>query len=152
VPGQGNYQPFTTERVIIARILPTTICPVVCHSLDSPSGRAMNMQTFRNFNCLRTLALLSLLVVFTTSVAVAADVHGTVTNAQGGEPLGKIQVAIAGTGFIAATGADGKFHFSLVPPGPMRFRSAVWDTALCLSPFSSRQQTRARNSCSPLPR
>src|SRR5438309_4419541 len=42
--------------------------------------------------------------------AVAADVHGTVTNAQGGEPLGKIQVAIAGTGFIAATGASGKFQ------------------------------------------
>jgi len=75
------------------------------------------MQTFRNFNCLRTLALLSLQVVFTTSAAVATDVHGTVTNAQGGEPLGKIQVAIAGTGFIAATGADGKFHFSQVPPG-----------------------------------
>src|SRR5260370_440954 len=33
---------------------------------------------------------------------------------------------------------------------PMCFRSAVWDTALSLSPFSSRQQTRARNSCSPL--
>ena len=107
---------------MIARILPATICPVVCHSLDSPNGRALNVQTFRNLNCLRTLALLSLLVVFTTSAAVAADVHGTVINAQGGEALGKIQVAIAGTVFIAATGADGKFHISQVPPGTYLLR------------------------------
>jgi hypothetical protein len=75
------------------------------------------MESIRNFNCLRTLAILSLLVIFTAHGAVAADVHGTVTNAQGGEPLGKIQAAIVGTAFITATGADGKFHISQVPSG-----------------------------------
>ena len=75
------------------------------------------MESIRNFNSLRTLVILSWLVVFTAHGAVAADVHGTVTNAQGGEPLGKIQVAIAGTGFTTATGPDGNFYISQVPPG-----------------------------------
>jgi hypothetical protein len=75
------------------------------------------MESIRNFHSLRTLAILSLLVVFTAHGAVAADVHGTVTNAQGGEPLGKIQVAVVGTGLITATAPDGNFHVSQVPPG-----------------------------------
>jgi hypothetical protein len=56
-------------------------------------------------------------VLFTAHAAVAADVHGTVTNAQGGEPLGQIQVAIIGTTLVAATGPDGNFHIAQVPPG-----------------------------------
>jgi hypothetical protein len=75
------------------------------------------MEFLRHFNCLRILTLLALLVFFTVQAAVAADVRGMVTNAQGGEPLGKIQVAIVGTAFIAATGPDGGFHISQIPPG-----------------------------------
>ncbi len=75
------------------------------------------MESIRNFICLRNLALLSLLVVFTAYAAVAADVHGTVTNAQGGEPLGKIHVAIVGAGLTATTGPDGIFHLAQLSPG-----------------------------------
>jgi hypothetical protein len=75
------------------------------------------MEFLRNFKCLRILTLLPLLVFLVVRAAVAADVHGTVTNAQGGEPLGKIQIAIVGTALIDASGPDGSFHISQVPPG-----------------------------------
>src|SRR5258708_2550899 len=103
-------------RIMISLNSPARICPEDCHSLASKSRCTANMESIRNFNSLRTLAILSWLVVFTAHGAVAADVHGTVTNAQGGEPLGKIQVAIAGTGFTTATGPDGNFHIFHIPP------------------------------------
>ena len=59
--------------------------------------------------------LLSSLAV-ATSVS-AADVSGIVTNAQGGEPLAKIQVAVLGTSITTVTGSDGKFNFSQLPAG-----------------------------------
>src|SRR6266568_2713319 len=96
---------------------PARICREACNSLAPTNRRRANMESICNFNCLRTLALLSLLVVFTAHGAAAAEVHGTVTNAQGDEPLGRIQVAIVGTSFIAATGPEGVFHISQVPPG-----------------------------------
>src|SRR5881396_1820460 len=93
-----------------------TIYPEGIHSLDEADRRCRHMLCIRNCSFFPILVLLSLLVLFAAS-AVGADVHGTVTNAQGGEPLGKIQAAIVGTGFIAATGADGTFHISQVPAG-----------------------------------
>jgi hypothetical protein len=75
------------------------------------------MESFHNFNSSRALALLALLLFSASHVAVAAEIHGTVTNAQGGEPLGKIQVLIVGTAFTAATGPDGIFHISKIPSG-----------------------------------
>jgi len=101
---------------MIPRISPPTPYPGVFRSFASTYGGALKMEPIRNFNCLRPLALLALLILF-TSAAVAGDIHGTVTNAQGGEPLGKIQVAILGTGYIAATGPDGNFRISQVSPG-----------------------------------
>jgi CarboxypepD_reg-like domain len=95
---------------------PATIYPEGFHSLDEADRRCRPMLCIRNCAFFPILVLLSHLVLFAAS-AVAADVHGTVTNAQGGEPLGKIQAAIVGTGFIAATGADGTFHISQVPAG-----------------------------------
>jgi hypothetical protein len=114
---QRKLPTFYNQQVMIARISQQAFVPKFCHALDSPNGCALNMQSLRSFNCLRALALLSLVVVFIASSAAAAEVHGTVTNAQGGEPLGKIQVSIVGTGFIATTGPDGNFHISQVPPG-----------------------------------
>src|SRR5712664_234293 len=102
---------------MISFILLGTIWRGNCHSLDSTNGCALIMESIRNFICLRNLALLSLLVVFTAYAAVAAEVHGIVTNAQGGEPLGKIQITIVGMAFIAATGPDAVFHIAQVPPG-----------------------------------
>src|SRR6266702_394838 len=101
---------------MIPRISPPTPYPGVFRSFASTYGGALKMEPIRNFNCLRPLALLALLILF-TSAAVAGDIHGTVTNAQGGERLGKIQVAILGTGYIAATGPDGNFRISQVSPG-----------------------------------
>ena len=49
--------------------------------------------------------------------ALAADVSGMVTNAQGGESLAKIQVALLGTSITAVTGPDGKFRFPQLPAG-----------------------------------
>ena len=49
--------------------------------------------------------------------ALAADVTGIVTNAQGGEPLAKIQVDLLGTSITAVTGPDGKFRLSQLPAG-----------------------------------
>ena len=102
---------------MISFILLRTIWRGDCHSSDSTNACALIMESTRNFICLRNLALLSLLVVFTSYAAVAAEVHGIVTNAQGGEPLGKIQITIVGTAFIAATGPDAIFHIAQVPPG-----------------------------------
>src|SRR5438309_11239177 len=102
---------------MISRISPSTPYPGICRSLASTYGSASKMEAIRNFNCLRTVALLALLIFCAAQAAVAADVHGTATNAQDGEPLGKIQVAILGTRCIAATGPDGVFHISKVPPG-----------------------------------
>src|SRR5260370_38828133 len=75
------------------------------------------MDSFRIFISLGTLALLSLLFVFTAYAAVAADVHGTVTNAQGGAPLGTIHVGDVGAGLTATTGPDGIFHLAQLSPG-----------------------------------
>src|SRR5260370_4036238 len=101
---------------MISFILLGTIWRGNCHSLDSANGCALIMESIRNFICLRNLALLSLLVVFTAYAAVAADVHGTVTNAQGGEPLGKIHVAIVRAGLTSTTVPDGIFHLAQLSP------------------------------------
>ena len=64
------------------------------------------------------VAFLALLGCLTAAASVvAADVSGIVTNAQGGEPLTKIQVALLGTSATIATGPDGKFHFSQLSAG-----------------------------------
>src|SRR3981189_3717943 len=104
-------------RIMISLNSPARICPEACHSPASTNRCKANIESIRNFHSLRTLAILSLLVVFTAHGAVAADVHGTVTNAQGGEPLGKIQVVIVGTAFATSTGPDGKFYIAQLPAG-----------------------------------
>jgi Carboxypeptidase regulatory-like domain len=64
------------------------------------------------------LALLLLLNSLVLAIpALPADVVGVVTNAQGGEPLAKIQVALLGRSITTITGPEGKFHFSQLPAG-----------------------------------
>jgi hypothetical protein len=60
--------------------------------------------------------LLPFLFLFVRAAA-AADVKGTVANAQGGEPLGKVKITLVGTSFLATTASDGSFQISQVPPG-----------------------------------
>lgn len=64
---------------------------------------------------LALLILLSSLAAATS--ALAAEISGVVTNAQGGEPLAKIQVSLLGTSASTVTGQDGKFHFSQLSAG-----------------------------------
>jgi hypothetical protein len=75
------------------------------------------MEYLSNLSNWRSFLLFALLLLLASHAAVAADVKGTVTNAQGGEPLGKVQVAILGTGFITTTGPDGTFQILQIPPG-----------------------------------
>src|SRR5438034_3674235 len=72
-------------------------------------------QRFRQF-C-RAALLLFLGSLAMAIPAPAAGVSGIVTNAQGGEPLAKIQVALLGTSITAVTRPDGKFRFSQLPAG-----------------------------------
>lgn len=68
-----------------------------------------------HFLSVALLILLSPLAPATS--ALAAEISGVVTNAQGGEPLAKIQVALLGTSANTVTGQDGKFHFSGLSAG-----------------------------------
>lgn len=71
--------------------------------------------------CVCSLRRLAPLLIFTSFLlirpAFPADVSGTVINAQGGEPLAKIRVALLGTSVTAVTEPDGRFHFSQLFPG-----------------------------------
>src|SRR5689334_7810135 len=65
-----------------------------------------------------SIHLILLAVLLTVPIAaVAAEISGTVTNAEGGEPLGKIIVSVSGTSFSAVTSADGKFRITGLPQG-----------------------------------
>ena len=66
--------------------------------------------------CRRAFLLLLTLFTAVTSV-LAADVSGVVTNAQGGEPLARIQVTLLGTTIATVSGPDGRFRFSQLPAG-----------------------------------
>lgn len=57
------------------------------------------------------------LLLFPSGLSLAAEIHGTVRNAEGGEPLAKIQVSLAESGIRVETGSDGKFQFASLSAG-----------------------------------
>lgn len=61
------------------------------------------------------LILLSSLAVATSVPAV--DVSAIVTNAHGGAPVAKIQVALLAASATTVTGSEGRFNFSELPTG-----------------------------------
>jgi hypothetical protein len=66
----------------------------------------------------RRCAELLLLFLFSFApLADAADIKGTVANAEGAEPLGKIQLSLLGTSFATTSASDGSFQISQIPPG-----------------------------------
>jgi Carboxypeptidase regulatory-like domain/TonB-dependent Receptor Plug Domain len=70
----------------------------------------------------RILLILLAVLMLTPLAAIAAEIHGTVKNAEGGEPLGKIQVSIAETNFRVETAKDGRFQFSGIAVGNYTLR------------------------------
>jgi CarboxypepD_reg-like domain len=79
--------------------------------------RSLNIHSFCRSRWRPTLAFPFILFLSCIQVAVAADIKGTVTNALGGEPLSKVQVALLGTSFLVATAPDGSFQISSIPAG-----------------------------------
>ena len=73
-------------------------------------------KTSLRFPCLAWVFLL-----FCSAVS-AAEIHGVVRNAEGGEPLAKIQVSLAESGARLETGPDGKFQFTSLPLGNYTLR------------------------------
>jgi len=69
------------------------------------------------------ILILATVLILTPLAAVGAEISGTVKNAEGGEPLGKIQVSIAESNLRIETSKDGKFRFSGVPPGNYTLRA-----------------------------
>ena len=64
-----------------------------------------------------SLAQACLLAFLLGLPAHATDLAGKVTSAQGGEPLGKVQVSVVGTTFTAITAKDGTFQIANAPAG-----------------------------------
>jgi hypothetical protein len=65
----------------------------------------------------QVLLILLAVLMITPLSTLAAEISGIVTNAEGGEPLGKIVVSVSGTSFSAITSADGKFRITGLPTG-----------------------------------
>ena len=49
--------------------------------------------------------------------AQTGKISGTVTDAQSGQPIEGVQIRVAGTGYGAATQANGRYFIISVPPG-----------------------------------
>ena len=74
------------------------------------------MKRFGSLTALRSVLLLVVCFILHADSARAAEITGTITNAEGGEPLGKIQISLVGTSFSTTTSTDGTFHISGLPP------------------------------------
>ena len=78
------------------------------------------------------LITLTLLV----ATAQAAEIKGTIANAGGGEPLGRVQVSVLGTRIGTITSDDGVFSLSGVPPGNYNLRLNAIGYRFVTIPFS----------------
>lgn len=85
------------------------------YSNPQPSRGVMIIHPFSRF--LHRQFLVFPFLFLLVHAAAAANVKGTVANAQGGEPLGKVQVTLVGTSSLATTASDGSFEVSQIPPG-----------------------------------
>jgi len=88
--------------------------------------------------------LLTVLFTLTVPVLHAAEIKGTVSNAQGGEPLAKVKVEVIGTGFVTTTVSDGAFQFSNLPVGAYTLQVSAVGYRTLSAPFqlSSAGDTR----------
>ena len=92
---------------------------------------------------LHFLARTSLFLLLFALPADATDLTGKVTNAQSGEPLGKVQVSVVGTALAAVTATDGTFHLASAPAGKQTLQvSAVGYRSISNAFDSSETQAR----------
>ena len=93
----------------------------------------------------RSQLVLGLLVLAVLPVH-ATDLTGKVTSAQGGEPLGKVQVSVVGTALTAVTAQDGAFQIANAPAGKQTLRvSAVGYRSISIVFDSSETEARQIN-------
>ena len=81
--------------------------------------------------------VLALWISFSGTAAHATDLTGKITNAQGGEPLGKVQVAVLGTTLVAVTAADGTFRIANAPAGELALQISAVGYRTISVPFKS---------------
>lgn len=70
---------------------------------------------------------------------VFADIGGLVLDARGGEPLARVRIRLAGTGFETATGPTGRFAIPGVPPGDYVLHVETVGYRLVKQPFTLEQ-------------
>lgn len=82
----------------------------------------MRHTRIRQWEKLLRLSIFAGLPLLASGVLCAAEIHGIVKNAEGGEPLAKIQASLAESGARVETGPDGKFQFTALPRGSYTLR------------------------------
>lgn len=85
------------------------------------------------------LLLLSLVPVHAT------DLTGKITNAQGGEPLGKVRVSVGGTPLAASTAGDGTFSIPNAPAGALVLQVSAVGYRTISVPFDSPATNAAKD-------
>ena len=88
--------------------------------------------------------LLLPVLLFLSTLVSAADLTGRVTNAQGGEPLGKVQVSLIGAGLASATGRDGSFRLTNVPAGTYTLQVSAVGYRTVTTPVASLSENESR--------
>jgi hypothetical protein len=79
--------------------------------------------------------LLAVCLLFSVA-ANAAEIKGTVTNASGGEGLGRVQISILPAEITTITAGDGNFSIHNVPPGTYMLRLNAVGYRLLTIPFT----------------
>src|SRR5271168_406490 len=112
----GLYSSVAILRtMLLERVLPNRWKN--CHGPNPAPNRFRFFSHFFWRQFVRYAIVALSLVLFSSLAAFAAELKGTITNAQGGEPLGKILVTVLETNFSATTSSDGTFHITGLPAG-----------------------------------
>lgn len=82
------------------------------NSFARPRRTLLRHTGIRQWKKLLRLFIFAGLPLLASGALCAAEIHGILKNAEGGEPLAKIQVFLAETGTRVETGSDGKFQLT----------------------------------------
>ncbi len=81
----------------------------------------------------------AILLLFAVA-AQAAEIKGTITSVQGGEPLGRVQLVVLETKSGTTTSSDGNFTIPDLPPGNYTLRCNSVGYRLLTVPFTISDQ------------